>query len=440
MKINFKILPIVILVIFIGLSFSNNAQAQVWQETLENNFDIAETFDELADWYGNHTDVVTSLSYPDDMPKKLDGSESIWDMYSQYYNGPNQHLDNWIGDHGEEYNWRSGKSACINYPPLYCGINIDDVKGYGSERLGIYIGDGTPQSGYHDVYVFFMMKYHDGFWALQDGTVDSFLYPPVLKMFDAVTGFKDIYNYNEPTCQTNIDHEYGTNFSIYNAGGGGISRPQKLYFLDQSNITSWDSANSCWRYAYERNVAMYDQTRFDAEYLAHKWIGVEYHLNLGTLENYDGRSEFWVYNEDGEQIGYYDSGPVRMQTNFSYNYNKFVFGGNYQCAGGAVCPGETRWYFDDLVIDNQRVGPTYFSLLNSQSIPESCTDNIQNQDETGIDCGGVCEACVGPITYGLSNFISIITNWLGIGNETSDVNSDGIVNTRDLGVMMSNWE
>lgn len=24
---------------------------------------------------------------------------------------------------------------------------------------------------------------------------------------------------------------------------------------------------------------------------------------------------------------------------------------------------------------------------------ETCTDGIQNQDETGIDCGGVCEAC-----------------------------------------------
>ncbi len=70
---------------------------------------------------------------------------------------------------------------------------------------------------------------------------------------------------------------------------------------------------------------------------------------------------------------------------------------------------------------------------------ETCSDNIQNQDETGIDCGGVCEACIVPTTYGLSSFISAITNWLGIGNETSDVNSDGVVNTRDLGVMMSNW-
>jgi hypothetical protein len=80
-----------------------------------------------------------------------------------------------------------------------------------------------------------------------------------------------------------------------------------------------------------------------------------------------------------------------------------------------------------------------FEYASAEEPIESCFDNIQNQDETGIDCGGVCDACEIPITYTLTNFISAITNWLGIGNETSDVNSDGVVNTRDLGVVMSNW-
>lgn len=73
----------------------------------------------------------------------------------------------------------------------------------------------------------------------------------------------------------------------------------------------------------------------------------------------------------------------------------------------------------------------------------TCSDNIQNQNETGIDCGGVCPACQiappAPTTYNLTNFISLVQNWLGIGNSTSDVNNDGIVNTRDLGIIMSNW-
>ncbi|MDD3498663.1 MAG: hypothetical protein PHH24_04165 [Candidatus Moranbacteria bacterium] len=70
---------------------------------------------------------------------------------------------------------------------------------------------------------------------------------------------------------------------------------------------------------------------------------------------------------------------------------------------------------------------------------ETCSDGIQNQDETGIDCGGVCPECETPVTYSLVNFISLLNNWLGAGDEDSDVNNDGIVNTRDLGIMMSGW-
>ncbi len=42
--------------------------------------------------------------------------------------------------------------------------------------------------------------------------------------------------------------------------------------------------------------------------------------------------------------------------------------------------------------------------------------------------------------YNINNFIQLIQNWLQTGNEQSDVNNDNIVNTRDLGIMMSNWE
>lgn len=30
---------------------------------------------------------------------------------------------------------------------------------------------------------------------------------------------------------------------------------------------------------------------------------------------------------------------------------------------------------------------------DNMSVTETCSDGIQNQDETGIDCGGVCDAC-----------------------------------------------
>ncbi|EKE16333.1 MAG: hypothetical protein ACD_11C00020G0038 [uncultured bacterium] len=41
--------------------------------------------------------------------------------------------------------------------------------------------------------------------------------------------------------------------------------------------------------------------------------------------------------------------------------------------------------------------------------------------------------------YNLSNFISLIDNWLQAGDENSDINLDSTVDTRDLGIMMSNW-
>ena len=62
-------------------------------------------------------------------------------------------------------------------------------------------------------------------------------------------------------------------------------------------------------------------------------------------------------------------------------------------------------YGADLVI-NQNYGyiPTSMTWYMKTSVPvippppptETCYDNIQNQDETGIDCGGVCPACYEP--------------------------------------------
>ncbi|HHD92634.1 MAG TPA: hypothetical protein ENL06_03395 [Candidatus Portnoybacteria bacterium] len=36
--------------------------------------------------------------------------------------------------------------------------------------------------------------------------------------------------------------------------------------------------------------------------------------------------------------------------------------------------------------------------------------------------------------------MSLITHWLGVEDQRSDVNNDGIVNARDLGIMMHYWK
>jgi chitodextrinase len=43
--------------------------------------------------------------------------------------------------------------------------------------------------------------------------------------------------------------------------------------------------------------------------------------------------------------------------------------------------------------------------------------------------------------YSLADFASLVTVWLqNVTNNPSDVNKDGVVNTRDIGIMMSSWQ
>jgi hypothetical protein len=44
------------------------------------------------------------------------------------------------------------------------------------------------------------------------------------------------------------------------------------------------------------------------------------------------------------------------------------------------------------------------------------------------------------ITYGNDDFALLVADWLQTKVSLADVNSDGTVNSRDLGIMMSNWE
>ena len=45
-----------------------------------------------------------------------------------------------------------------------------------------------------------------------------------------------------------------------------------------------------------------------------------------------------------------------------------------------------------------------------------------------------------PTTYNILNFAQLVIDWLATAVSTADLNNDGVVNTRDLGIMMSNWE
>jgi len=84
---------------------------------------------------------------------------------------------------------------------------------------------------------------------------------------------------------------------------------------------------------------------------------------------------------------------------------------------------------------NFTAGTTSLSLRVNE-----LSDELGNALSSGTTTGATVTFVSGNQTYNLSNFISIVNNWLGIGDNTSDLNNDGVVNTRDVGIAMSGWE
>ncbi|EKE18917.1 MAG: Carbohydrate-binding CenC protein [uncultured bacterium] len=70
----------------------------------------------------------------------------------------------------------------------------------------------------------------------------------------------------------------------------------------------------------------------------------------------------------------------------------------------------------------------------------TCSDGFKNQDEAGIDCGGVCNACI-IRKYSLQDFIQLKTDWLKTNiTSSADTDVNKTINAKDLGIMMSNWQ
>ncbi|WP_231389300.1 MULTISPECIES: GEVED domain-containing protein [unclassified Aquimarina] len=75
------------------------------------------------------------------------------------------------------------------------------------------------------------------------------------------------------------------------------------------------------------------------------------------------------------------------------------------------------------------VGQQFSGTANCGGTP-TCTDGVQNGDETGVDCGGSCEPCSTTVTYCASNGQSTSDEYisnvkLGSINKTSTAGSGG---------------
>jgi len=96
-------------------------------------------------------------------------------------------------------------------------------------------------------------------------------------------------------------------------------------------------------------------------------------------------------------------------------------------------PTKTGQYFIEAYKSGYYTSFTDITIVKCQNGPETCYDKIQNQDETGVDCGGVCPPC--PTCYdGIQNGGETGIDCGGICGQCRASCSDGLKNQNEEGV------
>ena len=361
-----------------------------WQEILEQHFDQAITFDNLQNWTGTSAggNTTTIQAYPDDLPKKPDGTHTSIQFYSYWNHDETPAKGDWIGDHGPAYNWLSNKSLCIDSGELYCededdGSNDNDfddtlIDGYGPSAIHGYFGNwtednnftGDATSGYHVLHFFYMLKWHKGYFVYIDPTdiEQGFRAQPVVKMNRQMTGFTQVYQYGYNACENYLRPRftsvYGTNQFTQSLVGGFNGSERDVFFNDSTCVTSWRDQDSCYVYDCTRDeIHMGSGYSFGDVIRDGEWVALEFIYDLGTLGESDGRQEVKAYTQYGKLLWHWDTGPINMQKVYPGNFNKYMIGGNYQCQNWSGVTGNTRFFIDDLIIDDAEIAPIYFSVL-----------------------------------------------------------------------------
>ena len=339
--------------------------AKAWQALLETHFDIVSTFDNIEDWQGltgYHYDMET-------MPKTVDGKSSIWN----YYTNDTPSVDDWIKDHGNDYRLGpDGKSLCINYNNFVGGID-----GYGPSRLGTTFSNGNPQNGYKKMYLFFMIKFRNDFFVQKSKT--TFNWVGVLKLVDFLSGFKEPGVWGTDAernlvCNDVFSfHEYGLQGNIINVYGGGDSTPNNLFFITTAWNAYFDKERNCWgsKKYFDGLFLTSNASPANIEelYFKNSWIGIEYMIDIGTVNSSNASMGVKIYDENGVQAGGFSVSGFQFLNYFDHKLNRVTIGGNRFGAGYEKDPGdsdENRFYLDDFIIDDKPIADTYFDLLKKE--------------------------------------------------------------------------
>lgn len=295
-------------------------------------------------------------------------------------------LPKWIGNHGADYVWGgTGKSLIINYNDFSGGI-----AGFGTPRLGTFWGDGvTGKSGYKKAHLFMMVKFRPGFFAKNaDGT---YKYIGVLKFFDMCSGFTAVNTWGTSAelaisnGTPQVNSEYGANFTVFNIDGGGSSYLNRIY-LRENGLVAYLGTDGKWGYRTPsyidmggRNISDGTTLDLNSYYENADWFGLEVAMDIGTPDQADGTIDFWIYDKNGVEKGHFVRAGNNKLVHFDHYFNKITLGGNRICNDYGRCPADedNRYYVDDVIINKDRIGPTYFKLLAGIPVPPKAPLNVQ---------------------------------------------------------------
>ncbi len=315
-------LSIILFFLFVNISYAD------WQSTLSSKFDIAVTFDDCSDWKPS-TAYGMDDTNPSDMPvcesKPPLNYYSDWDPSAP--SGP--YISSFSSKVGD-----AGKSL---------RIDVNASGDYGPSRIGGYFGDGSAKSGYSDIYFFYRAYFPAGYFP------GDLVYEKLLNLGHGFTAPLEWNGLSGAEC--NADGEscrmpYGITSFVPQAEWGG----------PQFRLRSADYYSGSYPYSDEKT---------SGTVAVGKWVTFEYHLTLNDATADSDKVEIWMYDDNGKATSVFSDSAIRLHNlsaSSGHKYNWFFIGGNSDQGGVGT------YYVDDIIINDSRIGPTYFDLLGGGSV------------------------------------------------------------------------
>lgn len=271
--------------------------------------------------------------------------------------GPSARIGIKLGSLGTD-SWSYGNNDSLGYPTLYVRLS------------GSTSSDRNPNyktSGY--------ITEEIGFWT-QMRYGDNIDWGGAWKTLCVSGGFYDVSNWHtadgSPACEDRQAHNYGLNMQLYELGSSSFSSNSGIAFFLETFPGTWYAPGNCYGYLEDITNGQASSRGVNDYATNGQWMSIEIRQKAGTIDTANGEVETWFYSPDGTVIDHHlYTGLTNMRV-FQEKWNRVEIGGNRINNGywySVQNSWDNRWYVDDLILNQARIGPTYFGLAKGQTPP-----------------------------------------------------------------------